>query len=71
MGKNKSRSKREVYSDTWLLPETRKISNILSLYLKELEKKRTKLQVSGKKEHYNQSGNKQNRNLKNRKDQWN
>ena len=40
MGRSKSSSKREVYSDTSLPQETRKISNNITLYLKELEKEK-------------------------------
>ena len=50
-GMQKSSSKREVYSNTILLQETRKISNNLTLYLKELEKEQqTKPKVSRRKE---------------------
>ena len=38
MGCSKSSSKREVYSNTILLHETRKISNNLTSHLKELKK---------------------------------
>ena len=38
MGNSKSSPKREVYSNTSLPQETRKISNNLTLHLKELEK---------------------------------
>ena len=38
MGRSKSSSKREVYSNTSLPQETRKISNNLTLHLKELGK---------------------------------
>ena len=44
MGQSKSSSKREVYSDISLPQETRKISNNLTLYLKELEKEQNKTQ---------------------------
>ena len=37
---NKSISKQEVYSDTGLPQETRKISNNLTYHLKELEKEK-------------------------------
>ena len=51
MGCSKSSSKREVYSYTSLPQETRKISNNLSLHLKELEKEeQTKCKVSRRKE---------------------
>ena len=52
MGCSKSGSKREVYSNTTLPQETRKISNThLTLHLKELEKeKQTKPKVSRRKE---------------------
>ena len=51
MGCSKSSSKREGYSYTSLSKETRKISNNLTLHLKELEKeKQTKPKVSGRKE---------------------
>ena len=50
MGCSKSSSKREVYSYTSLPQETRKISNNLSLHLKELEKEeQTKSKVSKRK----------------------
>ena len=43
---SKTSSKRKVYSNTSLPQETRKISNNLTLYLKELEKeKQMKLKV--------------------------
>ena len=44
-GMQQSSSKREVYSDTGLPQETRKISNNLYYQLKELEKEQTKLKV--------------------------
>ena len=51
MGCSKSSSKREVYSYTSLPQETRKISNNLTLHLKELEKEeQTKPIVSRRKE---------------------
>ena len=50
MGHSKSSPKREVYSDTTLPKETRKISNNLTLHLKELEKEQTKPKVSRRKE---------------------
>ena len=52
MGCSKSSSKREVYSNTILPQETRKISNKnLTLHLKELEKEeQTKSKVSRRKE---------------------
>ena len=51
MGCSKSSSKREVYSYTSLPEETRKISNNLTLHLKELEKEeQTKPKVSRRKE---------------------
>ena len=43
-------SKREAYSNTILPRETRKISNNLTLYLKQLEKEQTKPKVSRRKE---------------------
>ena len=47
----KSSSKREVYSETKLLQETRKISNNLNLHLQKLEKdKQSKPKVSKRKE---------------------
>ena len=52
MGCSKSSSKREVYSDASLSQETRKISNNLTLHLKELEKEeqtKSKKLVEGKK----------------------
>ena len=42
MGCNKSSSKREVYSNTILPQETRKISDNLNLHLKQLEKEKEK-----------------------------
>lgn len=39
----RSGTKREVYSNTGLPQETRKISNNLTLHLKELEKEQTSL----------------------------
>ena len=42
MGCSKSSSKREVYSNTFLPQETRKISNNLTLQLKQLEKEEQK-----------------------------
>ena len=42
MGCSKSNTKREVYSNTILPQETRKISNNLSLHLKQLEKEEQK-----------------------------
>ena len=51
MGCSKSSSKWEVYSDTILPQETRKISNKLTLHLKELEKEeQRKPKVSRRKE---------------------
>ena len=51
MGYSRSSPEKEVYSDTGLSPETRKISNKQSNYhLKELEKVQTKPKVSRKKE---------------------
>ena len=51
MGCSKTSSKREVYSNTILPQETRKISNSLTLHLKELEKEeQTKPKVSRRKE---------------------
>ena len=51
MGCSKSSSKREVYSNTSLPQETRKISNNLTLHVKELEKEQqTKPQVHRRKE---------------------
>ena len=50
MGCRKNSSKREVYSNTSLPQETRKISNNLNLHLKELEKEQTKPKVSRRKE---------------------
>ena len=51
MGHSKSNSKREVYSNTILSQETRKISNNLSLHLKQLEKEeQTKPKVSRRNE---------------------
>ena len=78
MGHSKSCSKREVYcivlSNTisTLPQETWKISNNLSLHLKQLEKEQTKPKVSRRKEIRDQSRNKWNRDKENnRKDQWN
>ena len=50
MGHSKCSSKREVYINTILLQETRKISNNLTLHLKQLEKEQTKAKVSRRKE---------------------
>ena len=51
MGHSKSSSKREIYSNTNLPQETRKISNNLTLHLKQLEKEeQTKPKVSRRKE---------------------
>ena len=51
MGCSKSSSKREVYSNTSLTQETRKISNNLTLHLKKLEKEeQAKPKVSRRKE---------------------
>ena len=51
MGCSKSSSQTEVYSYTSLPQETRKISNNLTLHLKELEKEeQTKPKVSRRKE---------------------
>jgi len=64
--------KREVYSNTSLSQETRKISNNLTLHLKQLEKEeQTKPKVSRRKENINiraeiNTIHKEN----NRKDQW-
>ena len=51
MGRSKNISKREIYSNTFLPQETRKISDSLTLQLKELEKEeQTKPKVSRRKE---------------------
>ena len=50
MGCSKSGSKREVYSKTMLPQETRKISNNLTLHLKEVEKEQAKSKISRRKE---------------------
>ena len=51
MGCSKTSSKKEVYSYTSLPQETRKISNNLTLHLKELEQEeQTKPKVSRRKE---------------------
>ena len=51
MGRRKSSSKREVYSNTISPQETRKISNNLNLHLKQLEKEeQRKPKVSRRKE---------------------
>ena len=50
MGCSKNSSKREVYSYTSLPQETRKISNNLTLHLKEQEKEQTKPKGSRRKE---------------------
>ena len=50
MGCSKSSSKREVYRYTSLSQETRKISNNLTLHLKELQKEKTKPKVSRRKD---------------------
>ena len=49
MGCSKSRSKREVYSNTILTQDT-KIANNLTLHLKQLEEEQTKPKVSRRKE---------------------
>ena len=49
MRQSKSNSNREVYSNTTLLQETRKLSNNLTSHLKELEKEKNH-QVSKRKE---------------------
>ena len=46
----KSSSKRDVYSNTSLSQETRKISNNLTLHLEQLEKEQTRPKVSRRKE---------------------
>ena len=51
MAYSKSCSKRDVYSNTILPQEIRKISNNLTLHLKQLDKKQTKpFKVSRRKE---------------------
>ena len=51
MGHSKSSSKREVYSNSISPQETRKISNNLTLHLKQLEnEEQRKPKVSGRKE---------------------
>ena len=51
MGRSKSSSKREVYSNIILPQETRKVTNNLTLHLKQLEKEeQTKPKVSRRKE---------------------
>ena len=51
MGCSKRSSKREVYSNTLLLQETKKISHKLTLHLNQLEKEEyTKPKVSRRKE---------------------
>ena len=51
MGRSKSSSKREVYRNTISPQETRKISNNLTLHLKQLEKEeQRKSKVSRRKE---------------------
>ena len=45
---SKSSTKREVYSNTILPQETRKISNDLTLYLKQLEKEEEEQQKTPK-----------------------
>lgn len=59
MGCSKSGSKREVYSNTGLPQEPRKISNNLTYHLKELGKEQTKSKVSKRKE-VTKRGNKNN-----------
>ena len=73
MGCSKISSKREVYSNTIVSQETRKISNNLTLHLKQLEKEeQTKPKVSTRKNHKYHSRNKWNRDKENNsKDQWN
>ena len=46
MGQGKCSSTREIYSDTRLPQKTRKISNHLTLQIKQLEKEQTKPKVS-------------------------
>ena len=67
MGCSKISSMKEVYNIV-LPQETRKISNNLTLYLKQLEKEQTKPQVS-RRNHKDQSRNKYKEN--HRKEQWN
>ena len=50
MRRSNSHSKREVYSNSISSQETRKISNNLTLHLKQLEKEQRKPKVSRKKE---------------------
>ena len=50
MGCSKRSSKRDVYSNTILLQETKKISHKLTLHLNQLEKEHTKPKVSRRKE---------------------
>ena len=52
MGHSKCSSKREVYSDTGLPQETRKISNNINLHLKELEEELTKPKLSERNNKY-------------------
>ena len=73
MGCSKSSYHREVYSNTSLPQETRKISNNLTLHLKELEKEeQTKPKVSRRKEIIKIKAEIWNRDKEdNKKDQWN
>ena len=48
MGHSKDISKREVYRNMGPVQETRKISSNLALYVKELEKEETKLNIRRK-----------------------
>ena len=50
MGCSINSSKKEVYSSTSLPQKTRKMSNNLSLYLKDLEKEQTKPKINRRKE---------------------
>ena len=75
-GCSKNISKREIYSNTTLPHETRKIPNkipptipILTLDLQQLEKEQTKPKVSRKREIIRAEINEYKQN--NKKDQWN
>lgn len=50
LGCSKCHSKREVYSNTGLPQDARKISNNLTLHVKELEKEQTKPKINRRKE---------------------
>ena len=65
---SKTGSKREVYNDTRLHQEKRKISNNLNLHLKELEKEQIKPKVSRREFIKIRTEKKRGGGIKNRKD---